>query len=117
MGEAQSCSCPRVESVPSNMARTDAQGQLGGFMLKPIFKKLGKPGAQEEALIAVTSSALPYLYDVPHLLSLPDGFEFRFRYRRQWIDPPLLNAIEARPRAFERMPFIILFHSLETGVL
>lgn len=36
-------------------------------------------------LIMVTNNTRPYMYDVPLLLSLPEGFSYRFRYTERWI--------------------------------
>ena len=49
---------------------------------------------KEEPLIAVTGSEQPYIFDLPHLLSLPEGFQSRFRYRPKWVASDLLARIE-----------------------
>lgn len=43
------------------------------------------PSQPQMPLVAVTGSQRPYIFDLPQLLSLPDGFEFRFRYHRIWV--------------------------------
>jgi hypothetical protein len=66
-----------------------------------------------ETFFAVTGSQRPYIYDLPQVLSLPRGFEFRFRYRHQWIDSQLWDRIRNRPESFEGRTLILLFHSQE----
>jgi hypothetical protein len=46
-------------------------------------------------LVAVTGSQRPYIFDLPQLLSLPDGFEFRFRYHRIWVADDLEQELES----------------------
>src|SRR4051812_43397128 len=65
-------------------------------------------------LLAVTGSQHPYIFDLPHLLSLPEGFEFRFRYRHSWVDPRILADVGRHPSAFAKRDVIILFHSQES---
>ncbi len=69
---------------------------------------------KERPLVAVTGSQQPYIFDLPHLLSLPAGFEFRFRYRPQWVASELLVRIRSDPEAFADKPLIIVFHSQQT---
>jgi hypothetical protein len=64
-------------------------------------------------LIAVTGSQVPYIYDLPHLLSLPKGFEFRFRYQPKWVDESLTKRIMDEGEAFAGRSMVILFHSQE----
>jgi len=66
-----------------------------------------------ETFFAVTGSQRPYIYDLPQVLSLPQGFEFRFRYRHQWIDGQLWDRIRNRPESFEGQDLLLLFHSQE----
>jgi len=66
-----------------------------------------------EAFFAVTGSQRPYIYDLPQVLSLPHGFEFRFRYRHQWIDNRLWDRIRNDAKSFEGRDLILLFHSQE----
>ena len=68
---------------------------------------------KERPLVAVTGSQQPYIFDLPHLLSLPEGFEFRFRYRPKWIEPELLARIRSGPEAFSERTLIVVFHSQE----
>jgi hypothetical protein len=65
----------------------------------------------DKPLIAVTGSDKPYLYDLPHLLSLPAGFEFRFRYRHEWIEEELAAAIVRDPKSVRGRGLFIVFHS------
>jgi hypothetical protein len=65
-------------------------------------------------LLAVTGSQRPYIFDVPHLLSLPEGFEFRFRYRHSWVQPEVLESLARDSTAFAGREVIILFHSQES---
>src|SRR6056297_2262441 len=37
--------------------------------------------------VLVTNSRPPYCFDVGHVLGLPTGCAYRFRYRKKWIDP------------------------------
>src|SRR5258708_37774647 len=64
-------------------------------------------------LVAITSSVTPYIYDLPQLMSLPSGFEFRFRYRPLWIEERVLQ----RPSDFVMGTITILFHSLDRKCL
>ena len=64
-------------------------------------------------LVAVTGSQPPYIYDLPLLLSLPDGFEFRFRYHQMWVSNDVLRELEYTPRNALRRPLIVVFHSQE----
>jgi hypothetical protein len=68
-------------------------------------------GAATKPLIAVTGSEKPYIYDLPHMLSLPAGFEFRFRYRHAWIDQALRRQLAASPDALRERALIVIFHS------
>lgn len=65
-------------------------------------------------LLAVTGSQRPYVFDLPHLLSLPEGFEFRFRYRHAWIEPELVRELARNATGFSGREVIILFHSQES---
>src|SRR6266513_572101 len=64
-------------------------------------------------LVAVTGSQAPYIYDLPLLLSLPDGFEFRFRYHQIWVSNDVLREVDCTPQNMLRQPLIIVFHSQE----
>lgn len=64
-------------------------------------------------LVAVTGSQVPYIYDLPHLLSLPKGFEFRFRYQPKWVDESLTKKIVDEGVTFAGRSMVILFHSQE----
>jgi hypothetical protein len=67
-------------------------------------------------LVAVTGSTVPYIYDLPHLLSLPPGFEGRFRYDRRWVDPQVRQALEAKEsaKALGGAKVLLTFHSRES---
>lgn len=73
-------------------------------------------------LVAVTGSRAPYIYDLPQLLSLPDGFEFRFRYFPVWVADELTSKLQSyraerdlqlRQKVFAGEPLVLLFHSQE----
>src|SRR5690349_8653050 len=65
-------------------------------------------------LVAVTGSQRPYIFDLPHLLSLPKGFEFRFRYRPRWVDEKLVAQIVNHGETFAGRQMVILFHSQDS---
>lgn len=67
-----------------------------------------------KALITVTGSQRPYIYDLPHLLSLPSGFEFRFRYRHRWVDKTMVDVVSKDNRAYAGRQVVILFHSQDS---
>lgn len=69
------------------------------------------------SLVAVTSSAVPYLYDLPHILSLPKGFEARFRYFVDWVAPGVIHNGEGGVSAHAGRRLVLVFHSLDTGRL
>lgn len=69
-----------------------------------------------DTIIAVTSSTKPYLYDLPHILSLPIGFEARFRYFVDWVAPEVASAVD-RGSTFAGRDLVLLFHSLDTARL
>ena len=68
----------------------------------------------ELPLLTVTGSQRPYIYDLPHLLSLPSGFEFRFRYRHRWVSQEILDAIAKNGQAYAGRQVAIIFHSQDT---
>lgn len=68
------------------------------------------------AMVAVTSSRAPYLYDLPHVLSLPYGFEARFRYFVDWVSPDVARRVEGG-ETFKGRELALVFHSLETAQL
>lgn len=72
--------------------------------------------SSRSTIIAVTSSEPPYLYDLPHILSLPNGFEGRFRYFVDWVAPDVAKQAD-RGVSFAGRELILVFHSLETGRL
>lgn len=76
-------------------------------MTQPTQTQKPKP------LVVVTGSQQPYIFDLPHLLSLPKGFEFRFRYRHSWIEDGLRKDIEFPDRVAGRR-VLILYHSQES---
>lgn len=65
-------------------------------------------------LVAVTGSQRPYVYDLPHLLALPDGFEFRFRYRHQWVEETIRRSLSTSNEHHQGRELILLFYSQET---
>ena len=77
-----------------------------------------KPGISAEMttttpFVAVTGSQPPYVYDLPWLLSLPSGFEFRFRYHQVWVSDDVLSKIKSTPNDALHRPVVIVFHSQE----
>lgn len=62
-------------------------------------------------ILAITGSQRPYIFDLPQLLSLPEGFEFRFRYRHTWVQRDLIRQVVAGATDFAGREAIILFHS------
>lgn len=72
-----------------------------------------------QTLIAVTGSSIPYIFDLPLILSLPAGFEFRFRYSPKWVSKSVrdLVADDRGRRQLAGGDLIIVFHSRETGRL
>src|SRR5437016_1081937 len=71
------------------------------------------PAPEVTPLVAVTGSQPPYIYDLPVLLSLPNGFECRFRYHQAWVSSDVLDEIASTPGVAVRRPLILLFHSQE----
>ncbi len=80
------------------------------------------PSEPQMPLVAVTGSQRPYIFDLPHLLSLPDGFEFRFRYQRKWVADDLKGSLEqlrwySRIRDSEKIlagrTLVLVYHSQE----
>lgn len=71
-------------------------------------------GSGAKPLIAVTGSQKPYIFDLPHLLSLPEGFEFRFRYRHSWVDHEVQDIVASDSTALSGREVIILFHSQDS---
>lgn len=69
--------------------------------------------SQPSGLVAITGSTRPYIFDLPLLLSLPTDFEFRFRYRHQWVEPAVRNA-EA---SWGDRELFLYFHCVDTGTL
>jgi hypothetical protein len=65
-------------------------------------------------LVAVTGSQRPYIFDLPHLLSLPKGFEFRFRYRPRWVEEKLVEQVVNQGETFAGREMVILFHSQDS---
>lgn len=64
-------------------------------------------------LVAVTGSQPPYIFDLPHILSLPAGFECRFRYRHRWVADEVLHLLKSARESLVGQPLIVLFHSQE----
>src|SRR5258707_11412118 len=66
-------------------------------------------------LVAVTGSQRPYIYDLPLLLSLPNGFEYRFRYQPIWVSDEINDAISSSSKRADLVgrDLIIVFHSQE----
>jgi|GEM_PF-3463657 len=88
---------------------TVAQGQRGA----PGLTQKNGDSSNNKALFAVTGAERPYIFDLPHLLSLPWGFEFRFRYRETWVENKLVESLRAGADFADRK-LIILFHSKHT---
>lgn len=65
-------------------------------------------------LVTITGSQKPYICDLPHLMSLPVGFEFRFRYRHRWVDNSILEATANDRHAYAGRQIIIIFHSQDS---
>lgn len=65
-------------------------------------------------LLAVTGSQRPYIFDLPHLISLPTGFEFRFRYRHRWVEKALVQSILTNDDDLVGREIVILFHSRDS---
>lgn len=70
--------------------------------------------ANVRPLVAVTGSQRPYIFDLPHLLSLPKGFEFRFRYRPRWVEQKLVEQIVNQGETFAGREMVFLFHSQDS---
>jgi hypothetical protein len=68
-------------------------------------------------LIAITGSQKPYIYDLLHLLSLPAGFEGRFRYQSRWVSNATLDEIQTAPKRLVGRPLLLFFHSQDTSRL
>lgn len=68
-------------------------------------------------IVAVTSSASPYIADLPQLLALPPGFEHRLRYKPRWVAPDLRSEIAYRKGDLTGARVLVLFHSVERGAL
>ena len=71
-------------------------------------------GRQKDTFFAITGSQRPYIYDLPQVLSLPEGFEFRFRYRHKWISNDVCDLIRSNPESLAGKGLVLLFHSQET---
>jgi hypothetical protein len=67
-----------------------------------------------DPLIAVTGSDRPYVFDLPQVLSLPPGLEFRFRYRADWIDREVLDALSRTKGGLAGDDLWLFFHSRMT---
>lgn len=66
-------------------------------------------------MVAVTGSQRPYVYDLPHFLSLPRGFEFRFRYFVDWISAEIRSEFDLKRRSpFAGRDLILVYHSQDT---
>jgi hypothetical protein len=72
------------------------------------------PDSDKKPLVAVTGSQRPYVFDLPHLLAVPSGFEFRFRYRHKWVSESIQRELSEHSEAFRGRDLIVLFHSQET---
>ena len=64
--------------------------------------------------VAVTGSQDPYVFDLPHVLSLPPGFEFRFRYRHKWVSKAVHTKLKKDAKSFYAQELILCFHSQES---
>lgn len=54
------------------------------------------------------------MFDLPQVLSLPPGFEFRFRYRVDWIDPEVLDELSRTKGGLAGTDLWLYFHSRQT---
>src|SRR5437868_4464087 len=79
-------------------------------------KSVATPGLAEP-LVAVTGSQRPYIFDLPNLLSLPQGFEYRFRYRHCWVSPSIVRDLGAGKKDYVGRQMLVLFHSQESSRL
>jgi hypothetical protein len=70
--------------------------------------------AAQLPLVAVTGSQRPYIFDLPYLLSLPTGFEFRFRYRHRWVSQNVVRRVIDHHENFSGRELVVLFHSQDT---
>lgn len=72
----------------------------------------------ELPLLAVTGSQRPYIFDLPNLLSLPSGLEFRFRYRHCWVSDEIVQQLSSTStKHFVGREMVVLFHSEDSGRL
>lgn len=76
---------------------------------------MSKKPKHERVLVAITGSKKPYVYDLPQLLALPEGLEFRFRFRDRWVDERVRE--EMRDGGPSRQPLLLVYWSAETGRL
>src|SRR5439155_16602982 len=64
---------------------------------------------QTNTCLLVTSTT--YRKDVLNLLCLPEGFEYRFRYRARWVDPGVFR----NPSVLKGMKSVVIyFHGSAT---
>ena len=61
-------------------------------------------------LILITSSKLPYCFDIGHVLGLPTGNSYRFRYRSKWVVADQLVEPTINQRA------VVVLRDFETGI-
>jgi hypothetical protein len=62
-------------------------------------------------LVAITGSDVPYLYDLPQFQALPEGFEYRFRYKRTWVAPKVIESVKACAKNYVGQEVFLVFHS------
>ena len=60
-------------------------------------------------LVLITSSKLPYCFDIGHVLGLPTGNSYRFRYRNKWVAPDQLTG------DIETQLAIVVLRDFDTG--
>lgn len=60
---------------------------------------------------AVTGSQKPYIFDLPKVISLPVGSEFRFRYRPKWVQKEIRESLDSNGNDVIGSTIVILFHS------
>ena len=65
---------------------------------------------QQTALIIVNAIA-PYCFELNNFLAMPQGFNYRFRYRRFWM--PTIGD----PKELEGLPLLIILRIFESGEL
>ena len=69
-----------------------------------------------EMLLFTLVSVRPYLYEVPHVLALDEGAEFKFRFREHWIAPESRARLhELASRSSSEVSCLILYRDQASG--